>query len=611
MSPESKIFRETIQLAMNKILTLLFFSFCWLFSKAQWQYTGSSNTVQPLFYEVKAVGEKIYVYGPTLAADSTPNFVQLHCSEFDMNGNKIFDTLIGSTLETYHAFTLRQNTYYSKSTILVRKRYPTQGQQVFNDMGIILDTNYSITEIPLFTELPIFQYYYGLVFKQTDLNEFVVAMSLVYPTDNFSENHLHFRVFDSLGNVSKEKVIELGNRQFICTDWVLHEGHYYLSVIRTQVGATFGQPDLNKAIIYKLDTADLNIVEQYIHPGLIHLFDAITVENDSIYVGGIKLMEVSDSGDQILSKIIMKFDDNLNFIWENTVGIQSFGPEIVGLYPTGNDDIIGIGSELLFYENSGSDGAACLFSIAPDGTTNWLRYFLAVANPEIGTTNKSYGFAALEDGGYLICGAGTGSFPYMSRGFVARTNCLGFIGPPQAALAHEFLENHQINFTNNSTEAGSFTWFMDDGAVYETTEHDGNIQHTFDDLTIEHTVTLIAHGCDGEADTLVYVIPIHPDFLPEPPIEPEPIIPENGFFAIYPNPAQVGAPINIVMNAQANAEKIVFEFHNSAGQLAASYEVPNQSGVLMFQNEFAQGLYHVSMKVDGKGVAKKKFVVSG
>lgn len=609
MSPESKIFRETIQLAMNKILTLLFFSFCWLFSKAQWQYTGNNNTIQPVFYGVKSVGEKIYVYGPTLAADSTPNFAQLHCSEFDMNGNKIFDTLIGNTLETYVAYAKRQNTYQTKSCIHVRKVFPLQGQNVYSNMAIVLDTNYNIKEIPIFYGLPEFDYTYGTVFRQEATNKFVVAMSLVYTPDNFSESHLYFRVIDSLGNVSKEKVIELGNRQFMCTDWVLHEGHYYLSVIRTQVSGAFGQPDINRAMIYKLDTADLNIVGQYLQPGFIRLFGAITVENDSIYVGGIKLMELSDSGDQILSKIIMKFDDNLNFIWENTVGIQSFGPEIVGLYPTGNDDIIGIGTELLFYESN--DGAACLFSIAPDGTTNWLRYFLAVANPDFGTINKSYGFAALEDGGYLICGSGSGGAPSITRGFVARTNCLGFIGSPQAALAHEYFENHQINFTNNSTEAGSFTWFMDDGAVYETTEHDGDIQHTFDDLTIEHTVTLIAHGCDGEADTLVYVIPIHPDFLPEPPIEPEPIIPENGFFAIYPNPAEVGAPINIVMNAQTNAEKIVFEFHDNSGQLAARFEIPNQSAVFMLINDFAQGMYHVSMLADGKVVAKKKFVVAG
>lgn len=69
--------------------------------------------------------------------------------------------------------------------------------------------------------------------------------------------------------------------------------------------------------------------------------------------------------------------------------------------------------------------------------------------------------------------------------------------------------------------------------------------------------------------------------------------------------------IHSVVQRKHREKKVVFEFHNSSGQLAARYDVPNQSAVYLLVNELAQGMYHVSMKVDGKVVARKKMIVAG
>lgn len=201
---------------LNTILLIFLASFVW----GQWKYVGSNNDIQPLLYGVKSVGQKIYVYGPTVARDSTPVFVQLHCSEFDFQGNKIFDTLIGTTQSSYTAFTQTQHSYGSVSNIFVNKRFPILGNTYNQKMGILLDTNYAILEIPIYANLPEHDYSYGTKFKQIEENRFIVITSLVYPDDNFSESHLYFRVIDSTGAVIKQNVIELGNRQFYCTNWI-------------------------------------------------------------------------------------------------------------------------------------------------------------------------------------------------------------------------------------------------------------------------------------------------------------------------------------------------------------------------------------------------------
>jgi hypothetical protein len=307
----------------------------------------------------------------------------------------------------------------------------------------------------------------------------------------------------------------------------------------------------------------------------------------------------------IVVRTLRKYDPELNLLAEWQFG--SVGPHIASnreIKLQDNETIVGIGTDTII-----NHAAMCIYKIDTSGDLKWFRKYTPLYDSLYPYSNVPYGFDFMPDGGYVVCGRSSGSFPMQYRGWVLRLNCLGFMGSPQAAFNAVGQNDFSWAFVNNSTEAGSYTWLMDDGTVYETPENADTLFHTFADPSVEHTVTLIAHGCNGEADTLVYTIPVHPLYDPNP--QPEPPTPENGFFAIYPNPAQVGAPIHIVMNAQANAENIVFEFHNSAGQLAASYKVPNEAAVFMLENNFAQGMYHVSMKVDGKVVVRKKFVVGG
>lgn len=592
------------------IIFLLFISYG--LAQAQWKFIRENDSIQSYIKGVRYINGKIIFNGNSIAFDTIGNgFAAFHVTELDENGNVLFDTLHGNSFESYPQGLIYSNKYKEQfSTHLVAKRNQvSNGNQILGWYGLVIDTNHQVQVIPAFENYPENINVFPLNFERRGINKFLSIATVQY-IDVFYTTNLHIRFIDSLGIIQKEKVLSIPNRRLFCSTFHEFEGHYYFPVSRAQQhwNASNGASDLATIMLYKLDTATLDVVDVLTEPGLKYLGaeSVVVFENGDFAIPCQKVISISPNGlEWIQIKVVRKYDKNLNLLWEKEYGDGNAFTRT--LRKDENDNIYSLCNEAkdLHYMSS-------LVKFSSEGDIlMWRNYIAIPSQNEYGTLTSAYGFDFMPDGGYVLAGSCHITWPHKIVGWVMRTNCLGFLGPPQAALAHEFLENHQINFTNNSTEAGSFTWLMDDGSVYETTEHDGGIQHTFEDLTVEHTVTLVAHGCSGENDTLVYTIPIHPDFLPEPPIDPEPIIPENGFFAIYPNPAQVGAPINIVMNAQANAEKIVFEFHNGAGQLAASYEVPNQSGVLMFQNEFAQGLYHVSMKVDGKVVAKKKFVVAG
>lgn len=593
--------------SLATILSILLASFSW----TQWNYVGSSNDVQPALIDAKKIGDKIFVYGPTRASDSLPPFGQLHFSEFDLSGNKIFDTLIGNTTSSYLAFWNRQYTFNTKSSIFVRKIFPIQGNAVMEHLGIVVDTNYSIQEIPLFLHLPEFSYIYGVWFQQIEENRFIVITSVVYPDDNYSESHLYFRIIDSTGAVIQENVIEMINREFYCTNWVEHGDYYYLTVTRTQVSSVFGSPDLSKAMVIQLNKSDLSVVKQYVHPGFKHAFTSIIADPDgNVLVGGARVMELNEQGTAYYDqKIFVRLDSALNFVWEKLFGTKSYYMHTKYFEPFDDTTFIGLANDIYRHENLRENEVVHLFKANFDGKLLWERKYYAMHDDVYGSFDEGFNFKILDDG-FLICGRAIAGFPQINRGFLVYANCLGFIGPPQAALTHDYLENYQLNFTNNSTEAGSFTWIFDDGAIYHTTEHDGDIQHTFENPEIQHTLLLVAHGCNGEADTLRYVIPVHPDFIPEEP-DAEVVVPENGYFAIYPNPAAVGNPIYAVINEQPNAQTLALEFHDASGKLAVRYNLSTEGGIIFLHNDFAQGLYHVSLIVDGKIKARKKFVVQG
>jgi PKD repeat protein len=88
--------------------------------------------------------------------------------------------------------------------------------------------------------------------------------------------------------------------------------------------------------------------------------------------------------------------------------------------------------------------------------------------------------------------------------YLLRTNCLGFLNPPEAALSYES-DQGEVLFINNSMSAGSYTYYFGDGASLCTGEDIDSVMHTYENGG-DYEVTLVAHGCNGEADTVKFNI---------------------------------------------------------------------------------------------------------
>lgn len=577
---------------------------------SQWQFTRQDNNTQPYINGVIVLNNRILFTGPSLAVDSIPQFAIFHCTELDFDGNIIKDTLIGNTTETVVQYDMPNRYYNSNSYHNIQRQFPN-GANPAMQYGMVMDTNYNRYYVDIHTNFPPHEGHVNSYFKQIDTNKFMSIATLFYPNMGYT-SHMHIRIIDSLGNVEKEKILSIPNRRLFCTTFHEFEGHYYFHCVRAQLDPNTNSGQLATKIMFKLDTTNLEIVSQRVESGLLYadIRSSVLLQNGDFVVECLKILGYVDHPNPLMQfpivvRTLRKYDPELNLLAEWQFG--SVGPHIASnreIKLQDSETIVGIGTDTII-----NHAAMCIYKIDTTGDLKWFRKFTPLYDSLYPYSNVPYGFDFMPDGGYVVCGRSNGSFPMQYRGWVMRLNCLGFMGSPQAAFNADGQSDMSWAFVNNSTEAGSFTWLMDDGTVHQTPENADTLFHTFADPSIEHTVTLIAHGCNGEADTLVYVLPPHPLYDPNP--QPEPPTPENGFFAIYPNPAQVGAPIHIVMNAQNNAENIVFEFHNSAGQLAASYAVPNEAAVFMLENNFAQGMYHVSMKVDGKVVVRKKFVVRG
>lgn len=578
-------------------------------TQAQWKFIREDSNIQPYIFNVRFLNNKFYIQGPSIAHDGTAGYAAFHLSELDLAGNLIFDTLHGNSFESYIIYlNTPVKKCFQKSTSVVGRRNQAQsGNLIIGQYGVIFDSNHVVKVIPAFENYPLNSGKAAQTFGILNDNRFLSVSTLSFE-DVFYTQDLYIRVVDSIGTIHKEKILSIPNRNLFITDYHQYGGYYYFPITRNQLHPNYdaGADYLSTIMIYKMDTANLEVVSSYIEPGLNHalLYGTAHLENGDFFIPTQKKVVSDPLGlDNIYQKTLMKFDKNLNKIWEVSFG-NIYASYTRDLMISHDNHIVGIGQE---WEDE--LGKACLFKFDTSGNQLWQRNYVAVQPiNQYGTNTSVCSFDLVNDGGFVMSGNNVNHWPHKNRGWVMRVNCLGFIGPPQAALEHNYLENYQLNFTNNSTEAGSFTWLFDDGSIYHTTEHDGDIQHSFENPEIEHTLLLVAHGCNGEADTLRYTIPVHPDFLPEDP-DAEVVVPENGYFAIYPNPAAVGNWIQVVLNKQTHAQALSLEFHNSAGQLTTRYDMPNESGIYMIDNDFAQGLYHVSLIVDGKVVARKKFVV--
>lgn len=255
------------------------------------------------------------------------------------------------------------------------------------------------------------------------------------------------------------------------------------------------------------------------------------------------------------------------------------------------------------------------------GKPLWSRYF-AYWNPtetDWGTL-PYYSIRDLKmtpDGGYIGCGEGytmdsLGTVLETVTGeqggplqfaYIFKTNCLGFFGEPQSATTYHYNDNYEVFFKNRSIQAGSYTWFFGDGDTLHTTEYVDSVYHTYPGVGL-YDVTLIAHGCNGIADTIIFEIDVPKKSLPT-----DGIVGDGTILTVYPNPVSSGESLSVYIGDLPNS-KSYFEFVNTAGQIIfqQSLSMP-QTAYLIQLPILESAVYFARIRSENEVVEVEKIII--
>ncbi len=309
--------------------------------------------------------------------------------------------------------------------------------------------------------------------------------------------------------------------------------------------------------------------------------------------------------------VIARFDNNYNLVWKKS--LREF-------YGTDFSFFIGQMTEIRIVEDSLFVGAfnyieeieenmaykerLRLSQYNLNGENKWNRDYIYYPTDDY--NDPEYGIYDLEltpDGGYIMLGEvqildslltnAPGQF-----GYVLKTNCLGFLGDPIAEYAYS-TNFGDVQFVNNSIQAGSYKWIFGDGDTLSTSEYIDSVKHNYLNNG-NYTVQLIAYGCNGINDTIEKTIQVSGI--------------SNGFagdgtlLTIFPNPNLSGESIAFYVG-NITQENVNFEIVNALGQIVfqGKIQLPNTTYIIPFN--FASGQYFVSLKNDKLLLETEKLII--
>ncbi|MDX1651614.1 MAG: T9SS type A sorting domain-containing protein [Brumimicrobium sp.] len=245
-----------------------------------------------------------------------------------------------------------------------------------------------------------------------------------------------------------------------------------------------------------------------------------------------------------------------------------------------------------------------ILNFSSTGHINWQRDFYYY---DIDLFNDpEYQINDLEimpDGG-LIMGGQVFNYDFFNDNepsqfaYLLRTNCLGYLSPPEAALSYES-DGNEVLFINNSMNAGSYTYYFGNGDSLSTDEYSDSIVYAYENAG-DYEVTLITHGCNNEeTDTIKFNLTISQEE------ETYGDIGDN-FFNLYPNPVQQG---NLITIETGNVENSELLFYDAQGKLVKRVPLPKAKSIYFIEHNFASSTYAVQLFRNEEVLQLRKLVV--
>lgn len=320
--------------------------------------------------------------------------------------------------------------------------------------------------------------------------------------------------------------------------------------------------------------------------------------------------------------VISKLDSNFQQIWKDTLNSQYFNlnehATPTKLVLTEDGHIVGAHHQIKRYWYDSTLWQSMHFvnrvnvvKYTKDGTLLWNRKFEYM--PTLDSLDQiDYTLKDIEitsDKGFIICGDVTNydslnaDIPGQS-GYLLKINCLGFFGSPEAYCSHQINEGYAVDFYNSSMQAGSYEWDFGDGSpILWTGETDDTVSHQYTDFG-PFLVTMIAHGCNGDNDTLkFYVSPaLH--------LDPSIITEGQGYFAIFPNPVISGNKLIVYLNGiDPSLGDVKLELYTAEAKLVQSYPIGYEEGSYLIEFSIASGMYHINLIQGGKVLQSRKLII--
>ncbi len=308
--------------------------------------------------------------------------------------------------------------------------------------------------------------------------------------------------------------------------------------------------------------------------------------------------------------MLAKLDESHSIVWKRSlfevwnVIRRSFS--IQSMEVIGDSSLVGAHFNLQVYDSVQgiNKGEVRLFNFSTsDGNINWFRdYHYYPLNFD--NKDAIYEISDLEimsDGGYVL-GGNVYNYNFAIQdlpntfSYLLRTNCLGFLSPPSAQFSYSNYEN-EVLFVNNSMNAGSYSWYFGEGDTLYTGEDQDSVYHTYE-YGGAYDVTLIGHGCNGEADTVTLTIDVEQGAYGNI---------GDDYFTIYPNPIESGGLITVETGNVQDAELFFFD---AQGRKVKEVYLPNEKSIYFIEQAFAAGIYSARLIKDGRVLQDSKIVVN-
>lgn len=311
--------------------------------------------------------------------------------------------------------------------------------------------------------------------------------------------------------------------------------------------------------------------------------------------------------------VITRLDNNYNVIWKKNLR-EFYGTDISS---SDNMNEVKIVQDSLFVgafeyieeiiPNAKYNATLRLSQYNLNGINKWNRDYIYFPQDYVNDAEYSiYDLELTPDGGYIMAGQ---VFVYDSLlanvpnqfGYILKTNCLGFLGLPEAEISYTIDSiSNIVEFHNNSLQAGSYILCFGDGDTLYTGESFNTLTHTYlNDGTFQGK--LIAIGCNGEADTNYFTFTLNNTTI-------DSLIPNENIFTVFPNPAKSDGSFSVYLG-NLISDNIQLNMYNELGQIVQVFKLEKPNTTYIIQSNYANGVYNLCLFSDEKKIEIEKLVL--